>query len=597
MNLNENMKYITPIGVQPLINKFCLTIGMIPSSYKLALTYEEQLLCIGKFIDETVIPALNNNAEAVTELQILFSDLKNYVENYFDDINIQNEINNKLDEMYENGDFENILNNYLNITKVFNTTSDLLESEETFVNGQKIKTLGYYNINDGGGADFVVSDTEDLTIFQIDLGSLYLNIIQEDNSQINVRKLGVKDDNDNLSLLQAINDKYSNITIYIPKGNFGLSNTLYISNENNLLMDNECTLYATAIMDYLVCYNKDNTQATTFYKFIRGGKLDGKNLVSEAILTMQYYSILYVEDLKIYNFAKYGMKTRKQDNQQGNGVFGNNLYFRNDTPQSNSLAIYSNGKDGKYSNIVMRDCVGGVICYDGLWTKIHHWIGFQSLLENSFTFKTLDRYAIIDDCYIDTIRYPFISTYGVQMVSNSMVIYNTGVYTTANFENYPPTIFKAEQDTYGLNSWGVYNATNIIIINQKKGAIVSRNNNYNNFENIKMTGVPNDVDRKYMTRVNNNTIGTNYYSGDLNDIHYTTTKYCNYGADKHFPGSSSGYLITYAMGIDDFAGVDKSNTVDARNILQIFINSNHSHLFIRSYTYSNETWSNWSDFY
>ena len=88
----ENLTLIKPEKVQNIINKFCYTIGMIPSSYKLSLTYEEQILAIGKYLEETVIPALNNNAEAVAELQTLFVQLKDYVDNYFDNLDVQTDI-------------------------------------------------------------------------------------------------------------------------------------------------------------------------------------------------------------------------------------------------------------------------------------------------------------------------------------------------------------------------------------------------------------------------------------------------------------------------------------------------------------------------
>ena len=105
-----DLKLIKPQGVQNIINKFCFTIGMIPTSYKLSLTYEEQILAIGQYLEETVIPALNNNAEAVAELQALFVELREYVLNYFDNLDIQNEINNKLDTMAEDGTLTEIIN-------------------------------------------------------------------------------------------------------------------------------------------------------------------------------------------------------------------------------------------------------------------------------------------------------------------------------------------------------------------------------------------------------------------------------------------------------------------------------------------------------
>ena len=68
----SDLNLIKPKSVQNIINKFCYTIGMIPTSYKVSLTYEEQIIAIGHYLEETVIPALNNNAEAVAELQTLF---------------------------------------------------------------------------------------------------------------------------------------------------------------------------------------------------------------------------------------------------------------------------------------------------------------------------------------------------------------------------------------------------------------------------------------------------------------------------------------------------------------------------------------------
>ena len=93
--------------------KFCCSIGMIPTSYKISLTYEEQLLWLCDFLENTVIPTVNNNGQAVEELQNLFVTLTNYVDNYFDNLDVQTEINNKLDDMVENGELDIILSNLI----------------------------------------------------------------------------------------------------------------------------------------------------------------------------------------------------------------------------------------------------------------------------------------------------------------------------------------------------------------------------------------------------------------------------------------------------------------------------------------------------
>lgn len=192
------------------------------------MTYYELLCKLAEYIKKLID---NNNSLIYNQEALLnaFNELQEYVNDYFSELNVQNEIDHKLDEMTESGYFENILDNYVNITKVFNTTSDLIESEETFVNGQKIKTLGYYDINDGGGADFIVSDTENSDIFQIELyNNMYANLIIK-NNEVNVKSLGCKGDgiNDDGTILQNIINTlsssfeiYKDIIIIIPAGKY-----------------------------------------------------------------------------------------------------------------------------------------------------------------------------------------------------------------------------------------------------------------------------------------------------------------------------------------------------------------------------------------
>ena len=97
--------------VQPL-KKICMTIGELPTSYLETMTYYEMLIWFTNFLRDNIIPTVNNNAEAVKELQNLFTELQNYVNNYFDNLDVQEEINNKLDEMVEDGTFETIIIKY-----------------------------------------------------------------------------------------------------------------------------------------------------------------------------------------------------------------------------------------------------------------------------------------------------------------------------------------------------------------------------------------------------------------------------------------------------------------------------------------------------
>ena len=96
----------------PPFKRMCMTIGELPTSYLESMTYYEMLIWFTNYLSKTVIPTINNNAQAITEIQELFTKLQDYVNNYFDNLDVQEEINNKLDQMVEDGTFEEIISTY-----------------------------------------------------------------------------------------------------------------------------------------------------------------------------------------------------------------------------------------------------------------------------------------------------------------------------------------------------------------------------------------------------------------------------------------------------------------------------------------------------
>ena len=115
MNNNPTIK---PEFVPNPFTRFCMTIGYIPTSYLDSLNYMEQVLWLIKFLESKVIPAVDNNAAAVEELQGLYIQLKEYVDHYFDSTNFQEMVNDKLDEMVEDGTLETLINQTLLNTKL-----------------------------------------------------------------------------------------------------------------------------------------------------------------------------------------------------------------------------------------------------------------------------------------------------------------------------------------------------------------------------------------------------------------------------------------------------------------------------------------------
>ena len=85
------------------------------------------------------------------------TDLENYVNSYFENLDVQEEINNKLDEMAESGELTDIIAQYLGLAGVlsFDTVADM-KLAENLANGSITKTLGYHSIGDNGGSFYKI---------------------------------------------------------------------------------------------------------------------------------------------------------------------------------------------------------------------------------------------------------------------------------------------------------------------------------------------------------------------------------------------------------------------------------------------------------
>ena len=149
---------IEPTKLTPF-KHFCVTIGEIPSSYLESMTYYELLNWFCDYLQNTVIPAVNTNAEAVEEIQTLFIQLKNYVDTYFDNLDVQEEVNKKLDEMVEDGTLYDVIN-----TQIFrDINTDISNLEEQ---------LGNTNENLLGTNNQVSSNTSRITALENQIPSI-----------------------------------------------------------------------------------------------------------------------------------------------------------------------------------------------------------------------------------------------------------------------------------------------------------------------------------------------------------------------------------------------------------------------------------------
>lgn len=80
-----------------------------------------------------------------------------YFENYFNNLDLQEEVNNKLDEMASDGTLQDIITQYVNLQSVlaYNTVAEL-KAATNIINGSIVKTLGYTTYDDGNGSFYKI---------------------------------------------------------------------------------------------------------------------------------------------------------------------------------------------------------------------------------------------------------------------------------------------------------------------------------------------------------------------------------------------------------------------------------------------------------
>lgn len=167
MAINE----VTSIDVKtlPPFKRLIMTLGELPTSYLESMSYAELLMWFCNFLQEKVLPTIDNNAEAL-------QDVITYLEN----LDFQDEVNNKLDEMAEDGTLMQLLAEYLpyvtpemygakgdGVTDDLNAFNTMLESNKniTLINGKTYLLSSYINISN---KDNIVINGNNATIKMID---------------------------------------------------------------------------------------------------------------------------------------------------------------------------------------------------------------------------------------------------------------------------------------------------------------------------------------------------------------------------------------------------------------------------------------------
>ena len=280
------MKTIQTLDNRPF-KHLITTIGALPTSFIDSMSYYEMLAWLCDYLNNQVVPAVNNNAEAIQELQ-------DYVEHYFDNLDVQEEIDNKLDEMAESGELAEIIAQYIQLNGVlaYDTIADMAAAEN-LVAGSIARVLGNSAYATGDGAYYRVralvnTDTVDgFNLVALHDPTLVGERIHEVNTAkpINVLYYGVKGDGttDNSTLIQKIIDDNPRAVIYFPSGNYLIKSGIKVKDKYpvSFKLENDAKLFTDTAITCLIDLGTDrdnndhfDVETDSYRTIIEGGVID-----------------------------------------------------------------------------------------------------------------------------------------------------------------------------------------------------------------------------------------------------------------------------------------------------------------------------------
>ena len=160
---------------------------------------------------------VNELVKAVNGMDKVVKEYVDYIDHYFDTLDVQEEVDNKLEDMNESGELASIISLYLQLGAMitFDTVSDM-QAGTNLVNGSTAKTLGKDTYSDGKGRVYkirtaqegdVVDGTNIIEITAEGADNLVAELIPEQiYNFISSLQSDVEDIEDSLSLLT--NKKY-----------------------------------------------------------------------------------------------------------------------------------------------------------------------------------------------------------------------------------------------------------------------------------------------------------------------------------------------------------------------------------------------------
>lgn len=286
---------------------------VLPLVYDDSLSYYELLCKVVDYLNKTM-ENVNSLSENFDELQNAFNTLKNYVNDYFKNLDVQEEINKKLDEMVISGYFDDLMSKYLaksiplpiDYTYIKNANvNDIIRNHLSFNNN--IELTENLNLNELYCRDGIISNFGISVINK----TKYTTVVDKKDNTITIAdvdeyavgdKIRIGDDEFIFATISGINNNILTLdtNVYIEVGNVvtKLTNNVVLENltfnnmsitiSNNIAQIknctfNNCVVKLTGGIFYVenCVFNKTNT---LYYK-------TGKSLINNNHYNSCYKSI------------------------------------------------------------------------------------------------------------------------------------------------------------------------------------------------------------------------------------------------------------------------------------------------------------------
>lgn len=221
---------------------------VIPLVYDDSLSYYELLCKVVNYLND-VISNVDGLHTDVEDLLTAYNELQDYVNNYFSDLNVQTQIDNKLDKMAQDGTLANIINEEIfnNLNNEINTLTESVNNNTTKIEDienqlSTSKNIFLTNSGNCSGIPFFIDEAPDGTSVQggcFDGTYWYQLFLITDTANCILRKYsstGIVSEN-TIAAFHGNDAKYYNGKIYIAGGN-----NADLSPNKNIIVVNPNTL-------------------------------------------------------------------------------------------------------------------------------------------------------------------------------------------------------------------------------------------------------------------------------------------------------------------------------------------------------------------